>query len=112
MRIELHVVGWKDFRPLKAKSGNVSGSLAWSNHDDGGTAHVYVRRGAQWLLWGLARIAHELEHCLDTEFRNKDHHPAGHFCIRSYNFVRKWDHAEKTTPGMARLFRSQGWLEA
>lgn len=111
MRIELEVVGWRDYRPWLAKSGSVAGSLAWSYVDDGGTGHVVVRWGAQWLLWGLARLGHEIEHCLDDGFGNEEHHPIGHLCLRSYSPVRSWRHGDFATPTMARKLRGAGWIQ-
>ena len=112
MRVELHDAGWSDFRPWLAKSGNVAGSFAWAKVAEDGVGHIYIRRGMDRVLWGLARVGHELEHMLDPDFRNKDHHPAGHFCLRSYNFVRKWEHGLFATQEKARLLRKQRFLES
>jgi hypothetical protein len=110
LRIELHIVGWRDYRPWKAKSGNVAGSLAWSWVDDAGVGHVAVRAMMQWLLWALARLGHEIEHCLDPTFGNEEHHPFSHQCLRSYSPRRSWKHAAKATPQMARDLREHGLI--
>ena len=115
MRVELHVVGWRDFRPWHARSGDTRGSLAWSRRevlDDQVVGQVFVRWGMQWLLWGLERLGHELEHVLDESFTNEGHaQHRGHGCLRAYSFWRSWQHAEKATPGQAMLLRSKYWLE-
>lgn len=95
MLVTLERVGWSDYRPWKAKPGNKAGSLAWC---DPKTATVYCRRGVAT----LSRLGHELEHLLDPKFRNENHHPWFHFCIRSYGPFRQWRHQKKVAKPFAR----------
>lgn len=105
-RIELIRVGWCDYRPWRAKSGSVAGSLAWSKGDQ-----IWVRRGADRFLWGLQRIGHELEHALCPDFGNAEHHSAAHRCLRVYSPWRRWLHAERASPTLAAHLRTHGFLD-
>lgn len=105
-RVELVFVGWSDYRPWKARSGSVAGSLAWTI----GTT-IYVRRGAHRIFRGLQRIGHELEHALDTAFGNAEHHDNCHGCLRQYSWRRSWRHATFATPELARELLRHGHLE-
>lgn len=112
MIVTLTVVSWEGFSLRHMRSGDIRGSMAWSRRDkETGDWHVFVRRGMDLWLFGLARIGHELEHCLDPSFDNEDHHPASHLCGRSFFPVRRWKHFEKVTKAQAREFRRTGRLE-
>jgi hypothetical protein len=95
-RVLVHLVieNWTGFNPLKARSGNVAGSLAWttwaswSAGDAVRQAFVHVRAGAERHFFSKQRLMHELEHVLDASFTNEAHHSALHFCTRSYNAIR------------------------
>jgi len=102
---------WPAFNPLKMRSGEVAGSMAWTVTDDAENHTIFVRPGMTRLLFGLARVGHELEHCLDPLFGNDEHHSALHFCGRSFNPVRSWRHLEYATPTLARRLRASGRLE-
>lgn len=114
LRVELHRTTWKGFSLLRMRSGDTRGSMAWSKTtrtDVRAARHdVTIRRGADRWLCAEARAGHELEHGM-ADFDNEDHHPLGHFCLRSFNPLRSWRHAEQATPELARKLLEQGWLD-
>lgn len=103
-KIRLVKVSWAGFRP---GGKGTKGAMAWCSRD---LQVIYVRRGAERWLSGLARLGHELEHVLDPAFGNDEHHPWWHFCCRAFFPIRTWRHARHATRGLAWRLRRDGEL--